>query len=94
MAKAIWKGVVIAESNETVIVEGNHYFPVASVDPAYLRPSTHHTTCHWKGLASYHDIVVEGEINRNAAWFYPQPKAAADQIKDRIAFWKGVEVTD
>jgi uncharacterized protein (DUF427 family) len=94
MAKAVWNGVVIAESNETVIVEGNHYFPVESVNPAYLQPSNHHTTCHWKGLASYHDIVIDGQINRNAAWYYPKPNEAAAQIKDRVAFWKGVQVTE
>ncbi len=91
--KAVWNGVVIAESDDTVIVEGNHYFPRAAVDPQYLADSGTHTTCAWKGVASYHDVVVDGKVNRDAAWYYPQPKDAARQITDRIAFWKGVTVT-
>lgn len=92
MTKAIWKGVTIAESDDTVIVEGNHYFPPASVKREHLRESSTHTTCGWKGEASYYDVVVEGTVNKDAAWFYPDPKEAASEIKDRIAFWKGVEV--
>lgn len=92
MPKAIWNGAVIAESDDTVLVEGNHYFPRDAVDPAVLRPSSTTTVCPWKGTASYHSIVVDGKENRDAAWFYPEPKSAAAEIRDRIAFWKGVEV--
>jgi len=92
MPKATWNGVTIAESEDTVIVEGNHYFPAASVKREYLRDSATHTTCPWKGQASYYDIVVDGAVNKDAAWFYPAPKDAAAEIKDRIAFWKGVQV--
>ncbi len=90
--KATWNGVVIADSDDTVVVEGNHYFAEADVDQAYLRPSSTHTTCPWKGEASYHDVVVEGEVNHDAAWYYPDPLPAAAQIAGRIAFWRGVEV--
>lgn len=90
--KAIWNGEVIAESSETVVVEGNHYFPVDSVRRDYLRESDHHSTCPWKGEASYYHLEVDGKRNDNAAWFYPAPKEAAAEIKDRVAFWKGVEV--
>jgi uncharacterized protein (DUF427 family) len=90
--KAIWNGTVIAESDDIVAVEGNAYFPAASVNQAYLRPSDHHTTCPWKGLASYYSLDVEGRENPNAAWYYPAPKDAAKQIEGRVAFWKGVEV--
>ncbi len=93
MAKAIWNGAVLAESDETIIIEGNHYFPVAAVNSAYLRPTDHHSTCFWKGVASYYDIEVDGEINRNAAWYYPNPSDAARHIRDYVAFWKGVQVT-
>lgn len=92
MVKAIWNGATIAESDDTVIVEGNHYFPPGAVDPALLRPSDSTTRCPWKGTAHYHHVVVDGAENRNAAWYYPDPKPAAAEIKDRIAFWKGVEV--
>jgi uncharacterized protein (DUF427 family) len=92
MAKAIWNGAVLAESNETVEVEGNQYFPVNSVHREYLKPSNHHSICPWKGTASYYDVEVNGQRNANAAWYYPDPKPAAKQIKDRVAFWKGVEV--
>ncbi len=92
VAKAIWNGTVIAESDDTVLVEGNHYFPRSAVHQEYLRPSETHTVCPWKGTASYHDVEVNGERNHDAAWFYPAPKAAAAQIKDRVAFWKGVQV--
>lgn len=92
MPRAIWNGAVIAESDDTVLVEGNHYFPRDAVDPAVLRPSSTTTVCPWKGTASYHSIVVDGKENRDAAWFYPEPKSATAEIRDRIAFWKGVEV--
>ncbi|GAB4417994.1 MAG: DUF427 domain-containing protein [Bacteroidia bacterium] len=90
--KAIWNNVIIAESDDTVVVEGNHYFPVDAVDPAYLRPSDLHTTCPWKGQASYYHLAVDGSMNQDAAWYYPQTKAAAKHIEGRIAFWKGVQV--
>jgi uncharacterized protein (DUF427 family) len=92
MTTATWNGVVIATSDDTVVVEGNHYFPRDAVDPAVLRPSTRTSVCPWKGTASYHSLVVDGKENPDAAWFYPEPKSAAAEIKDRIAFWKGVEV--
>ena len=91
--RARWNGVVIAESDDTVIVEGNHYFPASAVDRAYLVPSGSHTFCPWKGTASYASIVVAGSENPDAAWFYPEPFDAAAEIRDRIAFWRGVEVT-
>ena len=90
--KAIWNGAVIAESDETVVVEGNHYFPRASVDEALVRPSDHTTVCPWKGTASYLDVVVDGDANANAAWLYPEPKDAAAEIRGHVAFWKGVTV--
>jgi uncharacterized protein (DUF427 family) len=92
MAKAIWNGVVIAESDKTVMVEGNHYFPPEAVNKDYLRTSETHTTCPWKGLASYYSIEVDGKVNTDAAWYYPQPKDAARQITGHIAFWRGVKV--
>ena len=92
MAKATWNGKTIAESNETVIVEGNHYFPAGSVHDEYLTDSATHTRCPWKGKASYFDIVVDGQVNKDAAWYYPDPKRAAGQIKDYVAFWRGVRV--
>ncbi len=92
MIKAVWKDKVLAESNETIVVEGNHYFPPEAVKKDFLEDSDSHTTCPWKGLASYYNIVVEGEINKDAAWYYPDPKPAASKIKNYIAFWKGVEV--
>ncbi|GIW34087.1 DUF427 domain-containing protein [Meiothermus sp.] len=90
--KAIWNGRVIAESNDTVVVEGNHYFPAESVKREFLRESSTHTTCPWKGVASYYSLEVDGQINKDAAWYYPEPKEAAKQIRGRIAFWKGVRV--
>ncbi len=90
--KAIWKNVVLAESNNTIIVEGNHYFPPESVKKEYFRDSKHHTTCSWKGVASYYDIVVANDVNKDAAWYYPEPMDAAKNIKNYVAFWKGVEV--
>lgn len=94
MVQATWNGAVIAESNDTVMVEGNHYFPPGSVKTDFLKSSATHTTCPWKGEASYHTIVVDGKENRDAAWYYPSPKEKAAQIKDHVAFWKGVEVTE
>ena len=92
MVTARWNGAVIAQSDDTVVVEGNHYFPREAVDAALLRDSDSHMTCPWKGVASYYTLVVDGAENPNAAWYYPEPKPAAAEIKDRIAFWKGVEV--
>jgi uncharacterized protein (DUF427 family) len=92
--KAMWNGEVIAESDTTVVVEGNHYFPPTSVKADMLRPSVHTTVCSWKGTASYHHLVVDGKENPNAAWYYPAPKDAAAEIKDHVAFWKGVTVTE
>ncbi len=90
--QAKWNGAVIADSDETVVVEGNQYFPVESVVASSLQPSETHTTCHWKGLASYYDVVVDGKVNADAAWYYPEPSDAAANIKDRVAFWHGVKV--
>ena len=90
--KATWNGAVLAESDDTVVVEGNHYFPSDSVNREHFRESEKHTVCPWKGTASYYDVVVGGETNKDAAWYYPQPKDAAKQIKDRVAFWRGVKV--
>ncbi len=90
--KAIWNDAVLAESDETIVVEGNHYFPPDAINKAYFEESNKHTTCPWKGLASYYDVVVEGERNPGAAWYYPQPKDAAKQIKDHVAFWRGVKI--
>lgn len=92
--KARWKQTILAESESTIEVEGNHYFPPQSVQWAYFQASDTHTDCPWKGRASYHHIVIDGAINNDAAWYYPNPKAAAAQIKDYIAFWKGVEVVE
>lgn len=92
MVKAIWNGTVLAESTDTVVVEGNHYFPRADVVPDLLRDSASTSICAWKGTARYYDIVAGDKINPGAVWFYPDPKPAASQIRDRIAFWKGVEV--
>lgn len=91
--KAIWKNTVLAESNKTIIVEGNHYFPTDAIHRDYFRESSTHTFCSWKGEASYYDVVVAGEVNKDAAWFYPTPKDAAKDIKGYVAFWKGVEVS-
>lgn len=92
--KAIWNNEVIAESNDTVVVEGNHYFPESSVKKEYLRPSDTHTICPWKGTASYYSLNIDGKENKDAVWYYPEPKDAAKQIKGRVAFWKGVEVKE
>lgn len=90
--KAVWNGAVLAESDETIVIEGNHYFPPKSVRHEHMKLSETHTTCPWKGLASYYTIEVGGKSNKDAAWFYPAPKHAASEIKDYIAFWRGVEV--
>ena len=92
--RAIWNGKVIAESDDTVVVEGNHYFPRESVDDSVLLDSDTHTICPWKGEASYYSLSVDGETNRDAAWYYPRPKQAALTVTDRVAFWRGVTVTD
>ncbi|CAB4699701.1 MAG: DUF427 domain-containing protein [Actinobacteria bacterium] len=91
--QAVWNGAVIAESDDTVVVEGNHYFPIGSVREELLRPSSTHTTCPWKGQASYYSLEVEGQVNADAAWYYAEPFEAASQIAGRVAFWKGVQVS-
>lgn len=90
--KASWNNREIAQSDDTVVVEGNHYFPAGAVGPEFLEPSDTHTTCPWKGVASYYHVVVNGETNKDAAWYYPSPTEAAAEIKDRIAFWRGVKI--
>src|SRR5712692_309977 len=90
--RATWNGAVLAESADTVVVEGNQYFPLADVRAEYLRPSDSHTTCHWKGVASYYDVVAGEKVNRDAAWYYPDPSPAAERIRGRVAFWHGVKV--
>ena len=92
MAKATWNGAILAESEQTEVVEGNHYFPVDSLNREYFSDSDHHSSCPWKGTASYYNVVVEGETNQNAAWYYPEPKSAAENIKGYVAFWKGIQV--
>jgi len=94
MAKAVWNGIVLAESDNTEIVEGNHYFPPESVKMEHFKQSEHHTVCPWKGTASYYNVETDGKVNENAAWYYPEPKKAADHIKGYVAFWKGVEVKE
>ena len=91
--KATWNDSVIAESDDTVVVEGNHYFPRASVREEFLRDSSTHTVCPWKGTASYLSLEVDGKTNPDAVWYYPEPKDAAKEITDRVAFWRGVEVS-
>ena len=93
MARATWNGTVVAESADTVVVEGNHYFPLDSVKDDVLQPSDTSSVCPWKGTASYYSVQVDGQTNKDAAWYYPAPKDAAAEIKDRVAFWKGVDVT-
>jgi uncharacterized protein (DUF427 family) len=90
--KAIWNGTLLAESDDIVVVEGNRYFPESSLKREYTRPSATHTTCGWKGIASYYDVVVGDAVNADAVWYYPEPKDAAKEIRGRVAFWKGVEV--
>ena len=91
--KAIWNGTVIAESKDTVVVEGNHYFPAASIKPEFFADSGTHSVCPWKGTASYYTVQVNGQTNPDAAWYYPTPKDAAKEIAGHVAFWKGVQVT-
>ncbi|MDJ0845758.1 DUF427 domain-containing protein [Crocosphaera sp.] len=92
MTKAIWNGVTLAESDQCEMVEGNHYFPHESIKEQYFKKSDTHTTCFWKGQASYYTIEVDGQQNKDAAWYYPNPKAKAKNIKNYVAFWKGVKV--
>ncbi len=92
MAKAIWNGAVLAESNETIVVEGNHYFPPNSIASDYFQVNEQQSFCPWKGTASYYDLAVDGQTNHGAAWFYPEPKDAAKEIKNYVAFWNGVQV--
>lgn len=92
MAKAIWNGAILAESDKCEIVEGNYYFPPDSVNQEYFKSSNTHTTCGWKGIASYYTIVVEGQENKDAAWYYPETKEKANNIKNYVAFWRGVKV--
>jgi uncharacterized protein (DUF427 family) len=92
--KAIWNDTVLAESDDTEVVEGNHYFPPESIDKDFFEASDHTSVCPWKGTASYFSIVVDGERNENAAWTYPNPKDAASEIKDHVAFWNGVEIVE
>lgn len=91
--KAVWNNQLIAESDNTIVVENNHYFPADAVSTDFLKPSSIHTICPWKGVASYYNLVVDGKENPDAAWFYPNPKPAAENIKGYIAFWKGVSVS-
>ena len=90
--KAIWNGTVIAQSDDTVLVEGNHYFPQVSLKREFTTFSNHKTMCHWKGQASYLSLIVNGDMNTDAVWFYPDPKPEAEAVRDRVAFWKGVTV--
>lgn len=92
MPKAIWKDTILAESNDTIVVEGNHYFPPDSIRREYFKESEHRTVCPWKGTASYYNVEIDGQVARNAAWYYPAPKDAAKQIKDYVAFWGDVRV--
>lgn len=93
MKKAEWNGIIIAESDETVVVEGNYYFPRESLKSDYFKPSETKTVCSWKGVASYFDVVVNGSVNKDAAWFYSETKTEANHIKNYVAFWKGVKVS-
>ena len=90
--KATWNGIVLAESDKTVVVEGNHYFPPETIKKEYFQNSDTHTICGWKGQASYYNVVVNGEVNKDAAWYYPETKPDADEIKGYVAFWRGVTV--
>lgn len=90
--KAVWNGKVVAESNDTIKIEGNHYFPKAAIKSEFFKDTPTNTICPWKGKASYYSLEVDGSVNEDAAWYYPDPKDAAIQIKDYVAFWKGVEV--
>jgi uncharacterized protein (DUF427 family) len=90
--RAAWNDATLAESDKTIVIEGNHYFPLESIKTQYFRPSETHTTCPWKGEASYYNLFVAGETNKDAAWYYPEPKSAAAEIKNYVAFWRGVKV--
>jgi uncharacterized protein (DUF427 family) len=90
--KAIWRGTVLAESDDTIVIEGNHYFPPEAIRREHFQESGTHTSCPWKGKASYYDVVVDGHVNKDAAWYYPEPKEAAHEIANRVAFWRGVAV--
>ena len=92
MPTARWNGQTLAQTDDTVVVEGNHYFPASALREGYFEPSSHRTHCGWKGEAHYYDVIVDGERNANAAWYYPEPLPAAENIRGRIAFWKGVEI--
>ena len=92
--KAIWNNTVLAESDDTIVVEGNQYFPPESLNKDFFVETDQHTTCPWKGIASYYNVVVDGRVNNGAAWFYKEPSEAAKKIKDHVAFWKGVTITD
>jgi uncharacterized protein (DUF427 family) len=94
MVQAIWNNTVLAESDQTIMVEGNHYFPPGAIKQHYFKSSDTHTLCGWKGVASYYDVEVDGKTNRNAAWYYPTPNPAANEIAGYIAFWHGVEVRE
>ena len=93
MPKATWNGTTIADTADTVVVEGNHYFPLSAIDPAMLKPSTTTTVCGWKGTANYYTLTAGGAENKDAIWYYVEPKPAAAEIKGRVAFWKGVKVS-
>jgi uncharacterized protein (DUF427 family) len=92
--KAIWENTILAESDRTIVIEGSHYFPPSSIKQEHFAASDTHTTCHWKGVASYYHVKVGDKLNADAAWFYPEPKEAAKSIKDFVAFWRGVDVTE
>ncbi|MEV0360475.1 DUF427 domain-containing protein [Nocardia sp. NPDC050697] len=91
--RAEWNGAVLAESDDTVVVEGNHYFPASALNREYFAASDKHSVCPWKGTASYYSVTVDGATNPDAAWYYPEPKPKAAEIRDRVAFWRGVEIT-
>ena len=90
--KASWNGHVIAESDDTVVVEGNHYFPASSLNREYVVESNHRSSCPWKGQARYYSLLVDGDLNPDAVWYYPEPREGAEMVRDRVAFWKGVQV--
>ena len=92
--KATWENTILAESDNTIVIEGNHYFPPESIKKEYFRSSDTHSTCPWKGLASYYHVDADGKVNQDAAWYYPEPKEAAKQIKNYVAFWRGVKVSE
>jgi len=94
LMKATWNNIDLAESEQTVVVEGNHYFPPEAINKEYFQESSTHSTCPWKGEASYYNLIVNGQVNKDAAWYYPEPKPAAAEIKNHVAFWRGVKVTD